>query len=70
MIWLTVYRFYINHILITFRFSCVPNKIKLCELYNTLDEEDLNIANYVIDHGEAWPGTWVLFNVHISKDDI
>jgi len=48
----------------------VPNKIKLCELYNTLDEEDLNIANYVIDHGEAWPGTWVLFNVHISKDDI
>lgn len=42
------------------RFSCVPDKVKLCELYNTESDDDLNISSYLIDQDVAWPGKYLI----------
>ncbi|WAR01920.1 hypothetical protein MAR_008478 [Mya arenaria] len=38
------------------RFQCIPDKLKVCDVYNTEGETDVCITDHLIHNHRAWPG--------------
>ncbi|XP_052798038.1 uncharacterized protein LOC128230082 isoform X2 [Mya arenaria] len=51
------------------RFQCIPDKLKVCDVYNTEGETDVCITDHLIHNHRAWPGAFPFDSSSNDPDD-